>query len=262
MTLNKIWDKEKKQDFYTTRIRKEAIDPWTFLGTEDFKQVMNAGGTVNSTVLALGHTRAPTIGAVTKENAHPFSFSNVIGVHNGTIHGDFPLRKDFDTDSEALYALINSVGIEEALKEVDKFATSAYSLVFYDRKLKTLNFVRNDKRPMFLAWKDQKNTLFWASEMGMSNFVLNRRNVGLSKESGFTPFQVPVGELITFEVTNRFNWTEKYERKKLDLKKPTTSVYYNNQKGSWSAERIQDEVEHCAVTFPPSRMSLRNLLPW
>lgn len=238
VTLKRNWDQQNRKDLFSTRLRKKAIDPWTFLGTEDFKQVMEGG----STVFALGHTRSPTQGAVTDENAHPFSFGNVIGVHNGTIHGKFPHRDEFETDSESLYKLINEVGIEEALREVEKNPTAAYALVFYDRKAKTLNLIRNDKRPLYLVWKDQENTLFWASEIGMIDFVLNRRGVQRSKRSGFTPFLIPPGELITFEITPRYNWVENYKRRKLDLK----AIPLKKE------DAAEVEVgEQCAVTFPP-----------
>jgi hypothetical protein len=237
LSLKRMWDKDKKEDLFTTKMRKDAVDPWTFVGSEDMKAVMDGG----STIFALGHTRAPTQGKVVKENSHPFSFSNVIGVHNGTIHGKFPHRDEFETDSESLYKLINEVGIDEALKEINNLAIEpAYALVFYDRKAKTLNFIRNEKRPLFLAWNAHEGTMFWASEYGMIRFVLDRRGVKLSEKKGFTPFLIPPHELFTFNVGKSYSWVDKFTKRTIEIKRPT---YHN-----YRAEPVADA---CTVDFPP-----------
>lgn len=120
----------------------------------------------------LGHTRAATKGAVSLKNAHPFTFENVIGMHNGTIHTQFKGRKDFETDSEALYKLINDDGLESALNEIQAWDT-AYALQFIDKKNKTLNFVRNSKRPLWFTYMYAGTTLIWASEKEYLKFVLS-----------------------------------------------------------------------------------------
>lgn len=113
-------------------------------------------------LLLLGHTRHATKGEVNLKNCHPFGFENVIGIHNGTIEKAFQGSAQYGTDSEALYALINDVGIEEALKEIsDK--SPAYVLVFVDKKKNTLNFIRNDRRTLFFTFLFGRTTLAWSS---------------------------------------------------------------------------------------------------
>jgi hypothetical protein len=61
----------------------------------------------------MGHTRQPTIGAVTKENSHPFEIGNIIGAHNGMVSNwkmledKYPERKPFAVDSMHIFAHLN-----------------------------------------------------------------------------------------------------------------------------------------------------------
>lgn len=128
----------------------------------------------------IGHCRAATKGEIKVQNAHPFRFDHTIGVHNGTIHGSFKGSKDFETDSEALFNLINDAGIEEALNEVS-YSDPAYALVYLDTKEKTLNFVRNDKRPLYFTYLYGKSTLVWSSRWEMIEFALDQRSTAMSK---------------------------------------------------------------------------------
>lgn len=54
------------------------------------------------------HTRAATCGATTIENAHPFTFGNIIGAHNGAVYNhrllDAEYDREFEVDSMHLFA--------------------------------------------------------------------------------------------------------------------------------------------------------------
>jgi len=113
----------------------------------------------------LGHTRSATIGSVTENNAHPFSFKNVVGMHNGTIKNNFIGSSKFGTDSEALYKLISDMGVHNALKEVTNgIDGAAYALTFFDRTDGSLKIIRNTKRPLWFAYMTNGTTLVWSSE--------------------------------------------------------------------------------------------------
>lgn len=127
-------------------------------------------------IVMLGHTRHATKGEITLANAHPFSFDNVTGMHNGTIHKDFAHRKEYGTDSEALYRNINDNGLEVALNEVEDWDT-AYALQFIDKKNGTLNFIKNNKRPLWFTYVYGSTTLIWSSEKEMLDYVIRSKKL-------------------------------------------------------------------------------------
>ncbi len=144
-----------------------------------------------------GHARAATKGTICKENAHPFAHGYIVGMHNGTIHGEFANSKKFETDSEALIHNIADMGIEDAIQEVNAsaFGNPAYALVWVDSKKGTLNFLRNELRSLSYAKEDTKNsyTIFWNSEMLPMSYVLNRDNPNKWK-------------IFSFEANHHYAW--------------------------------------------------------
>lgn len=142
----------------------------SFIWDEDKKEAKDHSATMGF----LGHCRAATKGSVKPTNAHPFRFDHTLGVHNGTIRWKFKGSDDYETDSEALYALINNEGIESALNQV-KNADPAYALAWVDTKEKTLNFIKNDKRPLYFTYIFGKSTLVWSSTQKMLDFALDMR---------------------------------------------------------------------------------------
>lgn len=107
----------------------------------------------------IGHTRYKTVGVSHKDNNHPFQFTNVVGVHNGTIYNKAELEKEYNTsfevDSQMLYWMINKFGLKRTLpKLVGKVAVA-----FWDKE-KILTLYRFD-RPLSIGYKD--GMLFYAS---------------------------------------------------------------------------------------------------
>ena len=60
-------------------------------------------GTIDSRFV-VGHNRAATIGGVSTETTHPFSFEHVTGVHNGTFRAWRAMWKDSDQSENYDYA--------------------------------------------------------------------------------------------------------------------------------------------------------------
>lgn len=111
----------------------------------------------------MGHTRHATMGAVNIKNAHPFRSGHIVGAHNGTIEKKFKGRSDYDTDSEAVFALIAQEGIEAALNEIAAY-TSAYVLQWVDLKEGTINLIKNSRRPLNMTYIYGQSGLVWSSE--------------------------------------------------------------------------------------------------
>jgi len=87
----------------------------------------------------VGHTRFSTTGANSQRNAHPFTFGNITGVHNGMLRNFEELKKyydvrDLECDSEILFYLLDKKGIE-GLKEVVGYFTIVWSDITRPDKL-------------------------------------------------------------------------------------------------------------------------------
>lgn len=130
----------------------------------------------NSVCAILGHNRYATVGEKTEANAHPFKFTHVMGVHNGTLDAWALKRlKDYDkygTDSEAIFASINEIGAKETLALI----AGAWALVWVDKRDNTLNFLRNAQRPLHYCYSEDRSTIIWASEAAMLTYIMGRRN--------------------------------------------------------------------------------------
>lgn len=183
----------------------------------------------------IGHTRAATKGSVTATNAHPFEFDNVIGVHNGTIKYAFEGSDLYDTDSEALYKLINDYGIEEALNKVAT-ADPAYALVFIDKKQGTLNFIKNSKRPLAFTFMYGRTTLAWSSTRDALEFAIKAGTTtanlsGWDKDDKGDPFfTLKNHQLLTIKLGQP---ATSATLKTLEVKEYTTSFGYSGSSMAW-----------------------------
>lgn len=123
----------------------------------------------------IGHNRYATVGSVNKANAHPFEFEHVVGAHNGTLTERYNLHesRQFTTDSEALYNHINEFGIEDAIKH----CRGAYALTWFDRRDKTMNFLRNKERTLYVTLSESGKSVYWASEKWMLEVALSRQGI-------------------------------------------------------------------------------------
>lgn len=115
----------------------------------------------------IGHCRHKTSGAVNVANAHPFEFEEegIIGVHNGTLRNYHHLDGHTyqKVDSEVLYHHLAKNGPEETFNNIE----GAWACVWWNDQEETLNFIRNDERPLWFCWSEDRRKMFWASEIWM-----------------------------------------------------------------------------------------------
>tara|TARA_Y100000310_G_scaffold344692_1_gene458844 strand:- start:4264 stop:5634 length:1371 start_codon:yes stop_codon:yes gene_type:complete len=134
----------------------------------------------------LGHNRFATTGKINQKNAHPFTFGNITGAHNGTLRGVHLLEdeKKFDVDSKAILNAINKKGIEKTWSLLH----GAAALSWYDAKEKSINLIRNHERPLFYAYlEDKLDGVFWASETWILESAAARNKVDIGDTYVCTP---------------------------------------------------------------------------
>lgn len=155
---------------------------------------------VGDAVALIGHTRSKTVGEVSIKNAHPFDFENegICGVHNGTLTGIYKFEEYHHTkvDSEILYERMSKTSAEEVFGEIE----GAWACVWWNNKTKTINFFRNNQRPLVFTWSKDQKTLFWASEEQMFGSI--ERKIELWEGTKDIPkfAELPVNQLYSFSV--------------------------------------------------------------
>ena len=94
----------------TDRIVKGVGDPYCLFDNRRYNEVMSRANHI-----LIGHNRYATQGSVSRKNAHPFEFTELIGVHNGTLKSKHKLldSRNFDVDSENLYHHMNEKGLDD-----------------------------------------------------------------------------------------------------------------------------------------------------
>src|SRR4051812_33798701 len=77
-------------------VTKDIYDPNWLMSTKKFQKMEDR----NDLVGFIAHNRYRTKGDIKAENAHPFTFGSITGVHNGTLNyvGDMVDHKDFEVD--------------------------------------------------------------------------------------------------------------------------------------------------------------------
>lgn len=165
----------------------------------------------HDTRFLVGHNRYATKGAHTTENTHPFSEGDgkIILVHNGTLENyrHLPDSKKYDVDSALLAHAILVDGIDKTIKDLE----GAWTIVYWDGRDKTLNILRNEERPLHIAYHEKEQFFAFASEEKMLSWCLDRNMYW-----GTEVKEVPANALLTFSL-------DSVEFKSRELKGKTTT---------------------------------------
>lgn len=206
-------------DFARTRWKKADSERWSKSGAK---------------VIA-GHARAATRGKVSQNNAHPFVHSPIMGMHNGTIWGEFRNHNLFETDSEALIKNISEMGVKSAIEDLKSTHSAAYALVWIDSKEHQLHFLRNEKRPLHFARQGNNgSTVFWSSEALQLELALSY----LKDAEKWEVMELPVNEHWTFDLTKDYIDLPDKEEIKLPIIKsyPTHTPAVNMGFQAWGED--------------------------
>lgn len=158
-------------------IAKNTVIPTFLFSDKRYIKAMEKKGIYG----LMGHNRYGTKGKNNYKNAHPHHHGDIVLCHNGTLiwQEELPDHKQFENDSENIAHSINKIGIEETWKRI----RGAAAIVYWDHAKKTLNFIRNDQRPLtFRRSKDGKQ-LIWASEAWMMWGCCTRNKIETEKDS-------------------------------------------------------------------------------
>ena len=123
------------------------------------------------------HSRWATVGAHSDENSHPFDFTNLVGMHNGTLE-DTKYFHHTKTDSEMMFDEMDKRGVIPVLKDLNK--KSAYAIVVFDKNSGELVFARNKERPLYFAHNTERGVCYWASEIDFLKLAAGRNKIKLS----------------------------------------------------------------------------------
>lgn len=156
----------------------------------------------------VAHVRARTQGAVSVNNAHPFTVAKdsnhrLIGVHNGSLV-NWKNKKDgskFDVDSHWAMHHISQNG-PKAFEDIH----GPFAMVWWEEDDRNrVRMARNDQRPLHIMFNKSGTRMIFASEALMLGWIAQR--------SGFdhdgTVRVLPVGKLFIFDTSgSKITWTE------------------------------------------------------
>lgn len=151
-------------------VMKKAVPSYVFL--QDKEQMEPLFEFKHNFNIYIGHNRFATSGARDVDaNAHPFVHGDIVGVHNGSLRNQKLLdnHEKFVVDSDNLYNHLDRNGLDHTITKTD----GAYSLVWYNKEDNSLNFIRNDERPMAIG-KLSNGCWVWASEIEMLRWLVTR----------------------------------------------------------------------------------------
>lgn len=182
---------------------KGGIDGPSFVMDKSVAHVLT---NIDRYTFVVGHNRAATRGGVSFNAAHPHRSGPILLVHNGTLNSWHNLPKDERnkepvSDSKAIANAMSFYTPEDAISKLN----GAFALVWYDSRDEKLRMVRNKERPLFIARVKDEDTVLFASEIHMLQWLAIKNNLKIEDYFNLTP-----GHLLTFnkELVSEFEVKE------------------------------------------------------
>lgn len=164
----------KNGNVWSTAVFKDSLNAVDYMDKQEFTQLM-----AKKHHILMGHNRWATRGAIIQQNAHPFEFDNLIGAHNGSLISTYTLHDQakYQVDSQCAFSEMNENGVESLWGKLN----GAAALTWIDKRDQTINFLRNDDRPLWFTTLNKGKTLIWASESWMIHVACGRQGVDIDK---------------------------------------------------------------------------------
>lgn len=203
---------------------KNVGPPASLFDRKSFDSMM-----VGDASVLIGHCRHKTSGALDVASAHPFEYEEegIIGVHNGTLK-DYTSLDGYaynKVDSNVLYGHLAKSGPENTFNKI----TGAWACVWWNNKEKTLNFLRNDERPLWFTWNKDQKMMFWASEKWMFGVISRKVELWDGGETKQPFVELPINTLWSFNVKEGKDKKLTIKpTKKIEPKKQTFTNNYNH----------------------------------
>jgi glucosamine 6-phosphate synthetase-like amidotransferase/phosphosugar isomerase protein len=173
----------------TVLVEKAPLPASRFVESPEYERFLEALD--GETAIMLGHTRRPTKGeAENAGNNHPIVAGDVVGVHNGTITNDediFLRRNNIgircaEVDSEAIFALVDSVGSGHSLQcyvsglqEASSWLLGSYTTLLFNRCMPDHLFLLKYDNPISAHYSSELGALFFSSR-----YIFLRKTFGRS----------------------------------------------------------------------------------
>lgn len=215
------------KDARTVDTMKRAMQGWEFTDLKTYEKLVYD---LDNYPFVVGHNRHATIGKVNAENAHPFDYGHITGVHNGSITNKYDLEKgtSFDVDSQAIFYNISKKGIEDTVAKM----RGAFALVWWDAVNKSLHMIRNNERPLVLGFVEDTKEIYFASEEGALEWITSRNGIHLD-----ATHMLQVGTEYIFGIDDPWD----FKTRKLELYKPKATVYTGKSKTDWSKNKEEKD---------------------
>lgn len=176
-----------------TAMKEPDYMKWALAGPEfvemsPYKTVLSSP---EKYAVLMGHNRAATRGAVTKHNAHPFTYGGITLCHNGTLRTRNGVDSTMIVDSEAVCKAFSEKGPIETLEKLQ----GAYALQWYDSDNQTYNIARNSERPLSFMFTEDNKICMVASDSWLLRVLANKHKL---KIAGNKIWDLNPGHLVTF----------------------------------------------------------------